>query len=547
MKLQSNQDKSESKSIVFIDATVSDYQSLIDGVYPGIEVVVLDSKKSGLEEITEYLQKGNYKSVHIVSHGSAGNLQWGKTSLNSSNLNNYTSLLSQWRNSLTDDADILLYGCDVASGEGAAFLRQLSEITQADIAASNDLTGSAILGGDWDLEVKTGEIESGVAFRQETIKAYRSILPLSIANSPMTVGSNPLSVSVGDFNGDGKLDLATANYGSNNVSILLGNGNGTFNASTTVAVGFNPYSVSVGDFNSDGKLDLATANYVSNNVSILLGNGNGTFSTTVTNIGAGALNPISVSVGDFNGDSKQDLATANDFSDNVSILLGNGNGTFSMAVTSLGVGASTPVSLSVGDFNGDGKQDLVTANDFSNNISILLGNGNGTFGATPNVIAVGNNPNSVRVADFNGDGKQDLAVTSLAGNNISILLGNGNGTFSPALTPTVAVGFAPYSVNVGDFNSDAKQDLAVANYDENNNNVSIFLGDGSGGFSAAPIPNITVGNSPVSVSVGDFNGDGKQDLVTANNDAGSISVVLNVNNIIGTSELISFQQLLGEM
>jgi hypothetical protein len=279
-------------------------------------------------------------------------------------------------------------------------------------------------------------------------------------------GDRPRSVAVGDFNGDGRRDLVVANEISVNVSILLGNGNGTFGAATNFAVGTGPQSVAVGDFNGDGKQDLAVANQLSNNVSILLGNGNGTFGAA-TNFAAGT-GPLSVAVGDFNGDGKQDLATANQFSGNVSILLGNGNGTFG-AATNFGAG-SAPFSVAVGDFNGDGRQDLAVANQGSANVSILLGNGNGTFGAATN-FGAGSAPFSVAVGDFNGDGRQDLAVVNQGSANVSILLGNGNGTFGAATN--FAAGTGPLSVAVGDFNGDGRQDLAVAN--QFSDNVSILL------------------------------------------------------------------------
>src|SRR5438132_4232718 len=194
------------------------------------------------------------------------------------------------------------------------------------------------------------------------------------------LGTTPLSVAVGDFNGDGKQDLAVANDGSNNVSVLLGNGAGSFSAAANFKVGSGPFSVAVGDFNGDGKQDLAVANDGSNNVSVLLSNGAGSFSAA-TNFGVG-FNPNSVAVGDFNGDGKQDLAVANFSSDNVSILLGDGTGNFG-AATNFGVG-SNPRSVAIADFNGDGKQDLATGNQSASNVSILLGNGAGGFSAATN-------------------------------------------------------------------------------------------------------------------------------------------------------------------
>ena len=183
-------------------------------------------------------------------------------------------------------------------------------------------------------------------------------------------GSFPRSVAVGDFNLDGKPDLAVANSDSDNVSVLLGNGLGGFAAATNFGVGSQPFSVAVGDFNLDGKPDLAVANLDSNNVSVLLGNGLGGFAAA-TNFGAGGA-PYSVAVGDFNLDGKPDLAVANFDSNNVSVLRGNGLGGFA-AAANFGVG-TTPVSVAVGDFNLDGKPDLAVANRDSDNVSVLLNN-----------------------------------------------------------------------------------------------------------------------------------------------------------------------------
>ncbi len=215
-------------------------------------------------------------------------------------------------------------------------------------------------------------------------------------------------VAVGDFNGDGKADLAVANdTDGNNVSVLLGNGNGTFQAAVNYASGHE----SSRRWRSGTSTGTARPTWpwptLSNGVSVLLGNGNGTFQAAVS-YGAGTV-LLSVAVGDFNGDGKADLAVANCSSDNVSVLLGNGDGTFQAAVNyAAGTG---PMSVAVGDFNGDGKADLAVANYGSNNVSVLLGNGNGTFQAAVN-YAAGSWPRSVAVGDFNGDGKADLAVAN---------------------------------------------------------------------------------------------------------------------------------------
>ena len=281
------------------------------------------------------------------------------------------------------------------------------------------------------------------------------------------VGTSPRSVTTGDFNNDGNIDLAVANYNSSNVSILLGNGNGTFQAAVNYGTGANPRSVTTGDFNNDGNIDLAIANSnFAGNVSVLLGNGDGTFQAAV-NYGAGTL-PYSITAGDFNNDGNTDLAVANNFGGIVSILLGNGDGTFQAAVN-YGAGLF-PYSITTGDFNNDGNADLAVDNNGGSNVSVLLGNGNGTFQAAVN-FGAGTAPYSVITGDFNNDGNTDLAVANNGGNDVSVLLGNGNGTFQAALN--YGAGTGPYSVITGDFDNDGDTDLAVAN--NGSNNVSILL------------------------------------------------------------------------
>ena len=280
------------------------------------------------------------------------------------------------------------------------------------------------------------------------------------------VGRAPYSGTTGDFNGDGKLDLATANGNSNNVSVLLGDGSGGFGTATNFSVGSNPYSVTTGDFNGDGKLDLATANRNSNNVSVLLGDGSGGFGTA-TNFSVGNY-PLSVTIGDFNGDGKLDLATANGNSNNVSVLLGDGSGGFGTA-TNFSAG-SVPYSVTTGDFNGDGNLDLATANTYSNDVSVLLGNGLGGFGAAMNFSA-DDRPISVTTGDFNGDGKLDLATANAYSNDVSVLLGNGLGGFGAATN--FSVGNGPISVTTGDFNGDGKPDLTTVVFYLNK--VSVLL------------------------------------------------------------------------
>jgi hypothetical protein len=344
-----------------------------------------------------------------------------------------------------------------------------------------------------------------------------------------TAGSGPVSATVGDFNGDSNQDLAVANINSANVSILLGDGAGSFSAPTNFGAGTGPTSVAVGDFNGDGNQDLAVANQSSHNVSILFGDGAGNFSAP-TNFSTGASsNPVSVAVGDFNGDGRQDLAVASSsFPWTVLIFLGDGVGNFG-AAQDLGVLSNNPQAVVVGDFNGDGNQDLAVANigqgfphPHPGNVVIFLGDGTGNFSASDSTAGYFH---ALAVGDFNGDGRQDLAVTS--GGLVTILLGDGAGHFS---TPTTfAAGGA--SVAVGDFNCDGRQDLATAN--DYSNNVLILLGDGAGNFGAPT--NFDVGGTAWSVAVGDFNSDGKQDLAAVNSN--NMSILLRICGAAPTPSL----------
>jgi len=271
----------------------------------------------------------------------------------------------------------------------------------------------------------------------------------------------------GDLNGDGILDLAVADAGCGQVSILLGNGDGTFSdggSFGTGIAGLAPYSVAVGDFNSDGKLDLATANEFGNTASVLLGNGDGTFQSHV-DCGTGG-DSRQVATGDFNGDGRLDLAVSS--SEGVSILLGNGDGTF-QSQTLYPLATTDNPYLVIADLNGDGKLDLAVANT-AGSVSVLLGNGDGSF-QDPATYATGGFSATVIAADFNGDGILDLATGNYYSANVAILLGNGDGTFGAHVNYPAASGAR--GLVAADFNGDGRLDLAAA--DQFVPSISVFL------------------------------------------------------------------------
>jgi hypothetical protein len=356
---------------------------------------------------------------------------------------------------------------------------------------------------------------SNVAFFEITI--LRS--SVAFGGAMFGTGSKPNSVATADFNGDGKVDLAVSNYTGNSISILLGNGEGTFKTNVDYATELGPDSVVVGDFNRDGKPDLAVRNQSSNTVSVLLGKGDGSFQPAANFVVGTGTASSRVAVGDFNGDGKLDLAATNHENNTVSILLGNGDGTFQGQVVY--PAGSEPSALAVADFNADGKLDLAIVNTNANNtVSILKGNGDGTF-QTPVQYATGDGPAWITVADLNADGILDLVVPNSGAGTVSVLLGKGDGTFQPHVDFAVPVGAV--RSEVADLNGDGKPDLAIVPW-SSSNVVSILLSNGDGTFQA-PVTHPT-GSSPEHVVAGDFNADGRMDLAIADNDASEVSVLL---------------------
>ncbi len=372
----------------------------------------------------------------------------------------------------------------------------------------------------WPIRGRCPRVRRGVRARLSLEWFEPRAVPSFLPPVNYPTGMQPSAVAVGDFDGDGNLDLAVTNLNARSVTILMGQGDGTFQPAGSVRVGISPRFVAAADFDGDGILDLAVLNHVSevsaSNVQILQGQGDGSFIVIGTYpVGVAASTLV---VGDFNGDGFPDLAVASYGSDTVSILLNNGDGTFQDAVDY--PAGSGPTSVAVGDFNADGVTDLVVTNRLDGTISVLLGNGDGTFQDPQTFPTAGREPFFAVVGDFNGDGICDLAVANRADTVVSVLLGNGDGSFQDP--QTYDAGPNPWSLTTADLNGDGLLDLAVA---DNNGGVSVLLGNGDGSFQEPQT--FPAGSRPFAVAAGDFNGDGFPDLAVANNGSGNASVLVN--------------------
>ncbi len=360
------------------------------------------------------------------------------------------------------------------------------------------------------------------------------IIDAATRSSNFTVPpSTPQAVSggkvmKGDFNNDGILDLISTGLYSDGISIALGNGDGTFQTPVGYSAGAKPFGIGLADLNGDGNIDIVVSNYnpVQPNpgyMTVLLGNGDGTFQTAVTY--NGGLNSGGVALGDFNGDGLLDAVLMN--SGNIGIFIGNGDGTFQAQVTYT-VPQGIPVA--VGDFNGDGKLDIAVG-DQNTSIGILLGNGDGTFQPVITYSA-GYTAEGIVIGDFNNDGKLDIATANFDDNTMGVLLGMGDGTFPTNVSYSTGNNSQPYDIAAGDFNGDGIQDLAVSGL-FGATSSHVFLGVGDGTFQASI--GVDTGFYNLGITAGDFNGDGLDDFATTNYIYGSIGVELSQLAVTATA------------
>jgi hypothetical protein len=401
----------------------------------------------------------------------------------------------------------------------------LNGLTGATAVAAGDLNGDGLT----DLAVAAFDIDRVLVYLQTGAFAF------SPPDTRVT-GKQPISLVLGDFDRDGDLDIASTSFADGDVSFLQNNGAGVFTepfALTRTFVGFNPRWIMTADLNKDGVLDLAVAvNGISGTIiHVLKGAGDGTFTSLGTH--AAGAGPVSVAVADFDNDGNPDLVAS---ADKTFVYLGDGGGGFSAEV---GFAAGSGLAgVAAGDVNGDGRHDIAVAVGGSGQVAILLNNaGFGcpavSFGPAARTFAAGASPVGAARGDFNKDGRLDVVVTNFGTpGSVSVLLANGPGLFaSPASYP---VGDDPGRVATGDLDGDTFFDLVVTN--SGSNNIAILKGQVGGTF--GPPSFIGVGTSPFGVEVADLNRDGRPDIVVSNNGADNVSVLLNTGG--GFSGPVSF-------
>jgi len=348
--------------------------------------------------------------------------------------------------------------------------------------------------------------------------------------SPFTVGNHPADIALGDVNGDSKLDIVTVNSASRDISVLLGDGKGGFTAvKGSPTLDSTAHLVVMGDVNNDKKPDLLISCHDSYAVTILLGNGQGNFSqapgSPFSVLDSTRPHNHGLAIGDINKDENLDFVTSNYGHHSVSVMLGNEKGGFAPASASPFTVGRGPYPLALTDINKDGLLDIITPNVSSNNVSVLLGDGQGNFSSAPNSpYPVETRPYFATTGDLNGDGNPDIITSHDDINKINFLLGDGKGGFKAAPSSPLDIGKRGWKVVVADMSQDSLTDLVICS--TGGDFATVMLGDGNGNFKHASGSPYNVGRGPTGIAIGDLNSDGKKDMVVANARGNNVTVLL---------------------
>lgn len=358
----------------------------------------------------------------------------------------------------------------------------------------------------------------------------------SINQLPLMNNSHPKSLAIHDLNNDTILDIAVANSGNNNIGILLGKGDGTFQSEITYSTGTDsqPLSIIVADLNNDHRLDIMVANFAVNNIGILFGNGDGTFQDQRT-FSTGTSRPLWISLGDFDNDSQIDIVMINYGMNSISVLLNYNNEKFANKIILSTGYDSLPSSAVVVDFNNDQKLDIAVTNSGTHNVMIFYGDGNGSFPIEKIFsLDIGSQPSAIGVGDFNDDTKLDLAVANYGTNNVFLLFGDGNGTFIVRGIYLMGNDAKPISIVVGHFDNDNHLDIAVSN--AGTNDIKILFQYENGYFTNQKSYSTGLSSKPISIATSDLNSDDRLDIIVVNYATNNVFILLSYVNITLSSQ-----------
>jgi len=432
---------SKSASLLFIDRSVRDYQTLIDAANPDIELHLLNANQDAIAQITQVLSgRSNIASLHIVSHGEVGQVEFGNSVLNASTISTYSAQLQSWSTALTQNADILLYGCDIAQGEtGQALVQMLSQLTRADVAASTDVTGKA---GNWTLEFHQGAIAATLPFNANALSAYQY---------------NLYGI---DFDNNGTRDLVLYNYQTGQAQLQLMNGTTTLNTINLGSGGPGWQVSGVGDFDGNGYTDLVWQNRGTGDVGLWLMNGTGLAGTiALPNVGAGSDWQI-VGVKDFNGNGTPDLLWRSNAAATTALWLMNGT---TVAGYQILPSLSSSWGMSgIADINNDGSNDILWRNRQTGENQFWVMNGI-NYASTIALPSIPLNWVPQELGDWNNDGMTDIFWRDSTTGQAKIWTLN-NGSFASSVNVALPGNASWTIVGSRDFDGNGTPDLIVRNY-----------------------------------------------------------------------------------
>jgi hypothetical protein len=551
----------QSLELVFIDSATPDYQDLLRDLQkqrPGrdFEVFILDSDSNGIEQISSKLQQYNdVDAIHLVSHGSDGEISLGNTLLDNENLPSYQSAISAWQQYLSADADLLIYGCDVAeTTDGEQLLQQLARLTGADITASNDATGHSALGGDWDLEYRHGSIETEVAFSAEAQKNYAAILPNStpVNNGPFdswnkSVLSTPednaaADVISADIDGDGDIDIAAVSRTDDSVVWFENNGSGGFTAHILSTTEDSANSIRIADIDGDGDMDFATAAQLSNTVAWWRNDGSQNFTriTINTNVDYATW----VELADIDGDGDMDVLAA-EAGPSGNLLWFENDGSENFTEHTVGSSFSTQSThnlegIRVTDLDGDGDKDLLATFPYDNDVVWFENNGSQSF-TKRTVDSNALDVRDVEAADMDGDGDLDLVAAIKDTHEVVWYENNGSQSFTKHVITNSFTG--AHTISLSDVNGDGRIDIVSSASDANE--IRLFTNNGGGSFTSNVVASGF--NYAEGITTGDFDGDGDLDIAGAAASGDEFAWFENTMQIVKAGESLTFSAANGNL